>query len=152
MAKMTIQGIDEYAAKLSKLGSESKNIAKEAVIAGAIPVEKAMRRNLESNLSGSEYSTGSLIRSLGIADADEDKKGIINTKIGFNGYDPDTKPTKKYPRGTPEAVKARAMESGTSKQKKKPFIRPAVRATKDKSIEAMGEVVDKAIEKIMKRR
>ena len=70
----------------------------------------------------------------------EDERGFIHTKLGFDGYDR---------RGNPNVVKARALESGTSKQQKKPFIRPAVNAVKDRAVAVMSETVDKQIKKIM---
>jgi HK97 gp10 family phage protein len=133
MAKMTIMGIDEYAMKLSKLGEKASEIAKRAVKAGANPVADEIRKELKKNLSGSKYSTGDLLNSLGIAPPDVDHQGNTNTKIGFAGYDRN---------GVPNALKARAMESGTSTQPKRPFVRPAVNRAKKKALEEMGKSID----------
>ena len=133
MAKMTIKGIDEYAMKLSKLGADAPKIAKRAVMAGANPVADEIRKNLIANLDGSEYSTGDLLESFGVAPPDVDYRGNTNTKIGFEGYDQ---------KGVPNALKARAMESGTSTQPKKPFVRPAVNRAKKKAIEEIGKSID----------
>ena len=130
MAKMTIKGMDEYAVKLSKLGKESVEISKKAVRAGADPVADEIRSQLQKNLQGSDYSTGELLDSLGIAPTTIDYDGNTNTKIGFEGYDKYSEFTAKYPYGKPNVLKARAMESGTSTQKKRPFIRPAIRRVK----------------------
>ena len=100
MAKMTIRGLDEYALKLSKLGTDAPKIAKKVVMAGANPVADEIRRNLENNLKGSDYSTGDLLDSFGVAPPDIDGRGNTNTKIGFDGYDR---------KGVPHAQKARAM-------------------------------------------
>ncbi len=152
MARMVIKGLDEYALKLSKLGAASDKIAKKVVMAGASPVADEIRKNLIANLRDPEYagkgspegfgrakqtiSTGDLIESFGIAPPAVDKNGNTNTKIGFSGYDR---------KGVPNALKARAMESGTSKLKKRPFVRPAVIKTKKKAIEAMGDELDNQI-------
>lgn len=136
MAKMTIRGLDEYALKLSKLGADAPKIAKKVVMAGANPVADEIRKNLEKNLSGSKYSTGDLLDSFGIAPPDVDRQGNTNTKIGFEGYDR---------KGVPNALKARAMESGTSTQPKRPFIRPAVNRMKKKAIDEMGKTLDSEI-------
>lgn len=133
MAKMQIKGMDEYAMKLSRLGTKAPEIAKKAVMAGANPIADEIRRELEKNLSGSKYSTGDLLDSMGIAPAAVDRRGNTNTKVGFSGYDR---------KGVPNALKARAMESGTSTQPKKPFIRPAVNRAKKKAIEEMGKSID----------
>jgi HK97 gp10 family phage protein len=136
MAKMMIKGLDEYALKLSKLGADAPKIAKKAVMAGANPVADEIRRNLENNLKGSEYSTGDLLDSFGVAPPGIDGRGNTNTKIGFDGYDR---------KGVPNALKARAMESGASGQTKKPFVRPAVRKMKKKAIEEMGKTIETEI-------
>lgn len=136
MAKMTIRGLDEYALKLSKLGTDAPKIAKKVVMAGANPVADEIRRNLEKNLSGSKYSTGDLLDSFGIAPPGVDRQGNTNTKIGFEGYDR---------KGVPNALKARAMESGTSTQPKRPFVRPAVSKMKKKAIDEMGKTLDSEI-------
>jgi HK97 gp10 family phage protein len=133
MARMTIKGLDEYAMKLSRLGAAAPEIAKRAVMAGANPVADEIRKELEKNLAGSKYSTGDLLDSFGIAPPDVDSRGNTNTKIGFSGYDR---------KGVPNALKARAMESGTSTQPKRPFVRPAVNRVKQKAIEEMGKSID----------
>jgi HK97 gp10 family phage protein len=133
MAKMTIQGFDEYADKLSKLGSAAPEIAKRAVRAGINPLADEVRKGLEKNLQNSKYSTGDLLDSLGITPVDVDKNGVYNAKVGFSGYDR---------KGVPNALKARAMESGTSRQPKKPFMRPAVNRAKKRVLEEMGRSID----------
>jgi HK97 gp10 family phage protein len=139
MAKMTIKGLDEYSMMLSEFGMESIEIAKKAVMAGANPLADEIRKNLKANLIGSKYSAGDLLDSMGIAPADIDHRGNTNTKIGFSGYDRS---------GTPNALKARVMESGTSNQKKKPFIRPAVNRMKKRVIEEMGKSIDEDLKNL----
>lgn len=136
MAKMTIKGTDEYALKLSKLGKDAPVIARKVVIAGANPIADEVRRSLEKNLTGSTYTKGDLLDSFGIAPVDVDKKGNTNTKVGFEGYDQ---------KGVPNALKARAMESGTSTQPKKPFMRPAVNRAKERAMQEMGKTLEASI-------
>ncbi|HWT27168.1 MAG TPA: HK97-gp10 family putative phage morphogenesis protein [Mobilitalea sp.] len=136
---MTIRGTDELELQLSKLANPE--ISKRVVMAGAQPVADEIRKGLEKNLQGSEYSKGDLLDSLGIAPADINHEGNANTKIGFDGYDS---------KGVPNEVKARAMESGTSKQDKKPFVRPGTNRSKDKAIEAMQNQLNTEIESVMK--
>jgi HK97 gp10 family phage protein len=151
MAKMTIQGLDEYVAKLSKLGSNTAAIAKRAVRAGANPVADEVRNGLEKNIRDPGYagldpdggifgvkpnygkSTGDLLNSLGVSPPSVDKNGVYNCKIGFAGYDR---------KGVPNVLKARAMESGTSKLRKRPFIRPAVNRAKKRALEEMEKSID----------
>ena len=138
MARVTIKAGDDYALKLSKLATGSENIAKKAIYAAAGIVTDAIKESLLDVLSPS--ATGELADSLGIATMDHDKTGW-NTKIGFDGYDK---------KGVPNQVKARVLESGSSRQKKRPFVRPALKATKKKAEDAMAKIVDEEIKKIMK--
>lgn len=139
MAKMTIKGIDELALKISKLGEKSTEIAKDVVMAGAQPVADEIRKGLEKNLIGSKYSEGDLLNSLGIAPPGVDRNGNVNTKIGFDGYDS---------KGVPNPLKARVMESGSSKQKKRPFVRPAINRSKKKALKEMQKKYDEELKKL----
>ena len=159
MAKMTINGFDELELELSQLGAKSTEIGKRAVRRGAGILADEIRKNLEANIqdpspvgkhSGDNVfavkgnygkSTGDLLDSLGVSPADVDKNGIINSKVGFSGYDR---------KGVPNALKARAMESGTSTLRKRPFIRPAVNAVKGKVEQAMENIIDGEQKKIVK--
>jgi HK97 gp10 family phage protein len=80
-----------------------------------------------------------MVASFGIASIDKDGGGDWNTKIGFDGYDS---------KGVPNQLKARVLESGSSKQPKRPFVRPAVNATKVKAQAEMARVVDEELKKI----
>lgn len=140
MAKMTIKGTDQLELQLSKLGNMSTKIAKDVVMAGAQPVADEIRKGLQANLQGSKYSKGDLLDSLGIAPPDVDSQGNVNTKIGFDGYDS---------KGVANQLKARVMESGTSKIKKRPFVRPAVNKSKKRALEAMQKKFDEEIEIII---
>ena len=101
--------------------------------AGVSPLADEVRKGLEKNLQGSKYSTGDLLDSLGTTPVGVDKNGVYNAKVGFSGYDR---------KGVPNALKARAMESGTSRQPKKPFVRPAVNRAKKRVLEEMGRSID----------
>ena len=141
MARMTFNLGEDYCLKLSTLAAGSEEIAKKAVYAAADIVTDKIRENLEANLAGREQSTGALAASLGITPIQTDRDGFINAKIGFDGYDE---------KGVPNQLKARVMESGSSKVQKRPFVRPAVNATKKAAQDAMQKVVDEELEKIMK--
>jgi len=149
MAKMTIKGTDELALKLSKLGANSQKIAEKVVRAGSNPVADEIRKNLEANINDPAYvglkgnktvkstkSKGDLLDAMGISPPLRDKNGDTNVKVGFEGYDS---------KGVPNALKARAMESGTSTLKKRPFVRPAVNKTKKKAIDEMSKAFEKEI-------
>lgn len=156
MASMTFKAGDEYALKLSALAGGTEEIATKAVYAGAAIVTDEVRRRLEENIKDAESAaksgvsalknsrnetTGDLSGSLGITPIKLSKDGFWNAKVGFDGYDS---------KGVPNQLKARVMESGSSTIKKRPFVRPAVAATKQEALAAMGRVVDEEIQKRMK--
>lgn len=132
MARMTFKAGDEYALKLSRLATGSDEIAKKAIYQGAKIVADKIKANIPKD-------TGDLAESFGITKIDVDSDGDWNAKLGFDGYDRD---------GVPNQLKARAIESGTSKLPKKPFVRPAVNATKKQAQETMARVIDEEIKKI----
>ncbi len=80
------------------------------------------------------------LNSLGITPIRRDSEGDWSAKIGFDGYDK---------KGVPNQLKARVMESGSSKQKKKPFIRPAVNQVKQKATDEMERIVIEETKKII---
>lgn len=161
MARMTFKAGEEYAIKLSKLATGQEEIAKKAIYAAAGIVADKIKANLNSlpeekfrYLRDGEKFVGvperqkkDLIDSFGITPITTDSKGNWNAKIGFDGYG--SIPTKKYPNGLPNQLLARAIESGSSVRRKKPFVRPAVNATKKQAQAKMAEIIDKEIEKIM---
>lgn len=162
MAKFQFDGLEEYALKLSKLESGTRDIAAKAIYAGAnIMADEIKSRIAEiptaTNVSGSPENKidtitpgqrRGLIESFGISPMREDN-GYYNVKLGFDGYN-DIK-TEKYPNGQPNVLIARSVESGTSFRAKRPFVRPAIRARKKDVVEEMGRIVDEEIQKIVQK-
>lgn len=133
MAKITFKGLDDYRARLAKLEDiEFEGICKEAIYPAAGRVLEAVRDN-------TPVDSGDLRDSLRLSRF-RDKNGYFYTAVYFDGYDRD---------GTPNPLKARVLESGSSKQKKHPFIRPAVNSVKEEVNRMIGEGVDAAIERRM---
>ena len=79
----------------------------------------------------------------------QNDNGFLNVKIGFDGYN--NVRTRTYPKGQPNALIARATESGSSVRKKTPFIRPAVNASKKQAIDSCKVVVDEKIYALEKK-
>ena len=162
VARISFKSGDDYSLKLSKLSTNIESVAKKAIFAGAKIVADEISNNIEALpedkfrfLNEGEKFTGvpkmqkeDLRSSFGITPIDRDKDGNWNAKIGFDGYG--RVPTKKYPKGLPNQLLARAIESGSSVRTKQPFVRPAVNATKKKAVEAMKKIIDEETEKIMK--
>lgn len=140
MAKIEFKGIEKYQKILAEIGNKSEKICKVAVYDGAAIVADAVRKNYDSY--SHPYSEGNgLIDSMGLSKMQNDS-GYVNTKLGFFGYLKD---------GKPAALVAAAMESGTSHQSKKPFVRTAVKRVKASAQNAMKKTLDEQIERIMKK-
>ena len=134
---MTFMAGEEFALALSRLETGSEEIAKKAIYAGANIIADKIKSNLEGVLSSE--ATGELVASFGVTPIEKDASGNWNAKMGFDGYDS---------KGVPNQLKARVIESGSSKQQKKPFVRPAVNSTKNTAVEKMGQVIDQEIQRL----
>lgn len=160
MAVITFKGLDKYERQLSQLSKNAEKIAGAAIYEGAGVIADEVRKNIESLPIVSGYGTPSkplpggvtksqkqgLLDGLGISQM-VNTSGYLNVKIGFDGYN-STK-TESYPRGQPNQLVARGVESGTSWKQKKPFIRPALTRAKPKAEQLMAETLDQEINKIM---
>jgi HK97 gp10 family phage protein len=149
--------LDNYIKELERFASDEPEIAKRAVIAGAQPVADAIRSGMKSlpvdhfrKLKEDETfevlskeQLKDLEDSMGIAPVSVDDNGNTNTKVGFKGYG--RFPTKTYPQGLPNALLARAVESGSSVRKKTPFVRPAVNKSTVAAVEKMDQVINDAV-------
>ena len=137
MARFSFKAGEDYAIKLSKLATNSEEIAKKAIYEGVTIVADEIKKNLQGVLS--DEATGDLVESFGVTPIEKDDNGNWNAKVGFDGYDRD---------GTPNQLKARVIESGKSGQPKKPFVRPAINKTRKQVVKKMEEVIDDEIKKL----
>lgn len=164
MAKLTVgKGIDKYIGQLEKLNLASDDMIRESVYKGAKLLTDAIDANIDAlPVNDTGWYTGTqgdkissitrsqkagLKESLGIADIRDDG-GFKNMKVGFDGYN-STK-TKKYPKGQPNAMIARSIDSGTSFRAKHPFVTSAVRNNKDSAERAMAKEMDERTKDIFK--
>ena len=162
MATIRFSKLRDYEIKLGQLGDASRDICGKAIHEGAKIIADEVKNNLNSlNVTTDElamlkakkgeptYITQrakeGLIKSFGVTPMSQDKDGIYNVKLGFDGYN-DVK-TKKWPKGQPNQLIARACESGSSAMIKQPFFREAVQKTKKKAESRMAEVLDEKIKK-----
>lgn len=143
---MSIKGVDDVVKHLEELEQSTQPAFEEAVRIGAGIIADEVRsrliRNLESPRSASPAGgkfdrkktkyTGDLLKSFGIAPVRRDENFNTNAKIGFHGYD------RKH---AANVVKARVMESGSAKVKKRPFFRPAVNKAKKQAMLASAAVL-----------
>lgn len=136
MAKFQFRGIEEYTESLERIGGQNATkVLKYAVYPGASVIADAIRAAAERY-----KDTGELLSSISIAKMRNDN-GYVNTKITFAGYDQ---------KGVPNALKAAALESGTSRgQKATHFISKATKGATDRAINEMSKALDEKLEQIM---
>lgn len=134
MAKIEFKGMDEYAKKLAQLGAGAEGVCKYAVYDAAGIVIDAIKEN-------TPVDTGDLRNSIKLTHFKNDN-GYIYTKVIFDGYDR---------KGTPNALKANAIESGTSRMQKHPFIRPAVNRSKKAAEFSIEVALNRKLDEIMNK-
>lgn len=162
MARIKFPGLEEYELQLAHLRERTPEIAGRAIYEGAAIVTDAIRANIQglhavSDKAGffaykerkpaplTETAKQGLLDGLGITPMQDDG-GYYNVKVGFDGYN-DLK-TRKYPKGQPNQLVARGLESGSSISQKRPFVRPAINATRPQAEAKMAEVLDEEIKKL----
>lgn len=123
MAKCEVRLPDDFAERLSKLGSKTDEIIGKVLQAGGEVVLGKVRSNLDAVLSGD--STGELSRSLGISKARVNKKGGQDVKIGFAENRRD---------GKSNAMLVNILEYGKHGQPPKPFLKPAKRQAETQEV------------------
>jgi HK97 gp10 family phage protein len=139
MARMIFMASEDFVIRLAKFETQFEATAKKAIQAGADIIADKIKSNLIGVLS--EEATGELVASFGITPIKKDREGNWNAKVGFDGYDS---------KGVANQLKARVLESGSTKQRKRPFVRPAVNSTRKKVVEKMNQVIEAEIKKISK--
>lgn len=166
MATIRFKGLAEYQAKLSQLSAlAEERVLGPAVYDGAAVVMEAVKEELRAvptddrrfvpAASGllrhgpTTEQREQLLESYGIAPMQVDDKGFLNVKVGV-GADYNTIKSKRWPKGQPNLMVARAIESGTSFMEAHPFVKEAVRKSRKAAEDVMARRVDKEIDEIMK--
>ena len=161
MARFEFSGIDNYISQLNKLQQSTKDgVVGKTVYAGAAVVADSVRRAIQALPVGDGRAQGGglvdtvtlpqkagLLDGFGISSMRDDD-GFVNVKLGFDGYN--STRTEKYPRGQPNALIARAVNSGTTFRKKTKFVDKAVSSARKSAETAMDAACSREIEKIMK--
>lgn len=154
MATWKFEGLDEYLRQLERLEGSSHDAIGKAIYHGAAIVADACKREIESLPVNNQYRTGGItsVQKAGLREgfgvAHEQEDGLYrHVKLGFDGYNKQY--TKKYPKGQPNSVIARSINSGSTWRKKIPFIDRATRSSKAACEGKMAEVIDTEIKKVM---
>ena len=138
MPKLEYSGLQEFGAVLQKLDTKTEGVLKMAVY---VPIadDKSKHRDItpaqKAGLLAGLY--GSRIQ------ADD---GNVYEYIGFTGYN--SVRTKKHPKGQPNILIARSVESGATYMNKRPFINKAKNASKSKALEATKRTFEREVKKI----
>lgn len=161
MATFQFGGVDNYIKRLNKLQQSAKDgVVGKTVYAGAEVVADSVRRAIQDlpvgdgrARDGGLVDTVTLPQKTGLLDGFgisrmKDDNGFINVKLGFDGYNATR--TKKYPRGQPNVLIARSVNSGTTFRKKTKFVDKAVNSARKSAETAMDAACSREIEKIMK--
>lgn len=159
---MTIKGLDDFGAKIQALGDHADGMCKACVWEGAKIVADQIKSNLQGlpvdswrpkNVTLEPYNVltatnkADLTKGLGIDDIELTGNGA-ETVVGFAGYG--SAPSAKYPNGLPNAMLARAIESGSSARRARPFVRPAVNSSKSSAQAAMARKGDEFMKNLTK--
>lgn len=161
MATFQFEGINAYASQISSLIEKSEGMIKRAVYDGAavvmaavvseisaLPVIENRYRSTSLPMRGvTATQKAGLLAGVGLAKM-KNESGFINTKLGFNGYNGVR--DGKYPNGQPNALIARAVNSGSSVRVKIPFINRAVKAAKAQAEAAMSARFDADTQNMIK--
>ena len=161
MARFEFSGIYNYISQLNKLQQFTKDgVVGKTVYAGAEVVADSVRRAIQAlpvgdgrARDGGLVDTVTLPQKAGLLDGFgishmKDDDGFVNVKLGFAGYNATR--TKRYPRGQPNALIARSVNSGTTFRKKTKFVDKAVNSARKSAEAAMDAACSREIEKIMK--
>lgn len=160
MAKVTLKkGGEDIANLLLNVSKAGTAAGKVATYAGAKVIADGIRQSINALVvdtprwlkDGDYYSVivrqdkEDLANALGIAEIKKDEDGV-RTVVGFAGYG--RHKTKKYPKGLPMPMIARAVESGSSMRRASPFVRPAVSARRNAAKKAMAQAGNDFLKKI----
>ena len=145
MAKITFDGLDLYAEEIAKLGNKLPKLIDAALYEGAKVVADATQKEIEGLTELTPEGREGLHKGLGIANFWRDS-GATVTKIGFEGYN--SKRTKRWPNGQPNAMIARSLIRGTSWMQANRFTARAAKKARARAVEAMQERLDQDIKKL----
>lgn len=163
MATLRFRGLDEYLQKLQRMQKNTPGLLTRITYEMAGIIADEVKRNIDALPAEPDtealkaYAEGrkapltisqkrGLQQGFGISPMEE-SDGYFNVKLGFDGYN-DTK-TNKYPRGQPNVMIARSLESGSSVWDKHPFVRPAVNRKRKEAEQRAQQMINEALSEEM---
>lgn len=136
MPKIEFDGLARYEEKMRALGN-----LKTVEAMCKYSIYDAAGMVLEEIKKATPSDTGDLRDSICTTPM-KNKDGFIYEQLDFAGYDRN---------GVPNMLKARALESGTSRMKKRPFVRPTVRKCAKLAHFMMDKAMDEYLSHFMKK-
>lgn len=161
MPRIELKGFKQYIELLDITAAQANRMVKKSVYPGAKIVANQCKKEIRSLVTDEDRSHGrmrngptkadvvGLINSLGIAKGRYNSDGTYDVKLGFDGYNELTK-SKRHPKGLPNMMVARSVNSGTSFMKAQPFMEKTIRLTERDAVNAMSDQFDKELERIWK--
>ena len=120
------------------MADHADELAEAALKAGAGVIADAVRANIETLPERTGRTKRGLQKGLGVTPV-RNRNGTWDIKVGFDGYNEG---------GRPNQLMAALFESGSSKLKKHPIVRPAVTKAKDEAVQAMVDAADQKINEL----
>lgn len=162
MAKVELKGMEAYLTELRKAGEATGPVCEAAVYAGAKVVADAIKQKIEEldRVSDDEALAAyreqrpvkiSVSQKIGLKESFgitpiRNKYGVYSAKVGFDGYN--SVKSKRWPKGQPNQLIARACESGSSAMIKQPFVRPTLISVQQAAELEMTEAADKKLKEV----
>lgn len=145
MAKITFEGLDEYMKEFDGMLKRVPSIVNASLYDGAGIVADAVQAEIKDLTELTPEARKGLSEGLGVAHFWQEN-GATVTKIGFEGYN--SKRTKRWPRGQPNAMIALSLIRGTSWMRANRFVQRATKKARQGCVEAMKKRLDAEFQKL----
>lgn len=155
---MEFSGMADYLKELESLSANSEEVCKRALYQGAAVMASAIKSEMakipDRSWHSGRIASGltkeekeDLVSGFGISKM-RNSDGVIDVKLGFDGYG---HKTKKFPSGVPVPLIARSICKGTSWLAKYDFISKAERAAKAATESKIQQTFDSELQKLINK-
>lgn len=166
MSHIRVEGMEEYLSLLDLNYKQLERICGRSIYPGAGYIYKECRKRLEAVRTDDHLFKFSeqygrkrkgittrqkqgLIESLGIAPLKHKSGGIVDVKLGFDGYNDIV--SSRWRKGQPNAMIARSLNAGTSFMEAQPFMDQTVDAARHPVENKIEQQFYKELEKLWDR-
>lgn len=145
--KIEFQGLEEYQKQLDEIREHVPKVVNASLYDGAAVLANAVQEEINGLKELTPEARNGLHEGLGVAHFWHEGDTVV-TKIGWEGYN--SKKTKRWPKGQPNAMIARSLIRGTSWQTANRFTQRAAKRVRQKCVDAMKNRFDKELQKYSK--